>query len=183
MVGKARITTKLESAADWPQWLDQAQAAVKLLKLEEYVDLEGTKETKDITEPDEPEIPEYPEGENVTQAQWEAYDRLVVRYQVEQRSYDRKKQQFDKLEEKHTELLSVLQQSISDDVGFEKSSVEADQPTTLVAKVNRPMACSKFRRAEWRHRRPRDPAGTAKKVLGEGDRTVTFMANLASTRS
>ena len=46
--------------------MDQAKAAVKLLELEEYVDLEGTKETKDITEPDELEIPEYPEGENVT---------------------------------------------------------------------------------------------------------------------
>ena len=66
MVSRPQITTKLRSAADWPQWLDQAQAVVKLLKLEEYVDLEGTKETKDITEPDEPEIPEYPEGENVT---------------------------------------------------------------------------------------------------------------------
>ena len=135
MVSRPQITTKLRSAADWPQWLDQAQAVVKLLKLEEYVDLEGTKETKDITEPDEPEIPEYPEGENVTQAQWEAYDRLMVRYQVEQRSYDRKKQQHDRLEEKHAELLSVLQQSISDDVGLEKASAAADQPTTLVSKV------------------------------------------------
>ena len=135
MASRPQITTKLRSAADWPQWLDQAQAVVKLLELEEYVDLEGTKETKDITEPDEPEIPEYPEGENVPQTRWETYDRLMIRYQVEQRSYDRKKHQFDKLKEKHKELLSALQQSISDEVGLEKSSTAASQPTTLVMKV------------------------------------------------
>ena len=39
---------------------------MKLLKLKDYIDLEGTKETKDITEPDKLEILEYPEEENVT---------------------------------------------------------------------------------------------------------------------
>ena len=39
---------------------------MKLLKLEEYVDLEGTKETKDIIEPNKLVILEYLKGEKVT---------------------------------------------------------------------------------------------------------------------
>lgn len=50
---------------DWPQWLDQTQVVVQLLKLEEYVVLEETKETKGITKRDEPEVPEYLEGPRV----------------------------------------------------------------------------------------------------------------------
>ena len=92
-------------------------------------------DTKGITEPDEPEIPEYPKGESVTQAQSETYDHLIVRYKVNQRPYDRKKQQYDKPAEKHAELVAILRQSITDNIGIGKASVVADQLTTLVLKV------------------------------------------------
>ncbi|SPN99170.1 uncharacterized protein DNG_02205 [Cephalotrichum gorgonifer] len=52
--------TKLRTAADWPPWPCQAQAAVRVLKLEDSMDLEGTQQAKDIIEPDEPNTPELP---------------------------------------------------------------------------------------------------------------------------
>ena len=59
---KVQALTTLRTAEDWPRWLDDARAAVRILKLGDYVDLDGKKGTKDIKEPDRLELPEYPQG-------------------------------------------------------------------------------------------------------------------------
>jgi multidrug resistance efflux pump len=125
----------LRTAADWPKWLDQAKAVVKLLELEDYVSLEGKGETRDITKPEELETPQFPEGEDVTQAQWDRYDRLMQRHLIDRDTFKERKRSYEKHKERHRDLISILQQSISDDVSLVKSSEAAEQPTTLVAKV------------------------------------------------
>ena len=46
-----------------------------------------------------------------------------------------RKKQFDKLDERHSELLSLLLQSIGEEVGLEKASEDASSPLQLVKKV------------------------------------------------
>ena len=56
-------------------------------------------------------------------------------YQHQREAWKDAKKQFDKLDKRHSELLSLLLQSIGEEVELEKASEDASSPLQLVKKV------------------------------------------------
>ena len=109
---------------------------MRILKLGDYIDLEGNRGMKEIKEPDYPELPEYPQGGPVAgEARWACYKAQMEHYQYQREAWKDAKKQFDKLDERHSELLSLLLQSIGEEVGLEKALEDASSPSKLVKKV------------------------------------------------